>query len=556
MAAMRELIRRFQDDQRGNIAIMAAGGMILAVCCAALGVDIGTIAADRRKAQSAADLAAIVAASNLSNATNAAKSAITKNNFPADALVSVELGNYVADASIPSAKRFVTPAVGIANAARVSVQTSTPLYFSKFFTGSAAFSIKTQAIAASTQIASFAIGSRLASLNGGVLNAVLGQLLGTTLSLSVMDYQALASARIDAFQFLSALATRVGITAGTYGSVLDASVKVGDVLAAALAAQHAANGSSTATTALSLLSQASASLTTRMSPLSLIDAGPYAELTVGTKPKTGVSVSLLDLIQATAGIARGASQVNAGLDLNIPGIAGVQLIATIGERPQGSSWVAVGTQGISVHTAQTRVLLQIKLLGTGAVSAVNLPVYVEVGTATATLNKTSCGYPDISTSAVTLGVTPGLVDAWIANVSAADVKNVTTAPNPGPATLVDLGLVNVTGRAHAQIGNTTPTSVAFTYSDITSQAKKTVNSTNFTSSLVGSLLGNLNLTVNVLGLGVPIPGLGALVAGILNAATGAVDQLLVAVLSSLGVGVGQADVWVSGIRCDGAVLVN
>jgi len=30
----------------------------------------------------------------------------------------------------------------------------------------------------------------------------------------------------------------------------------------------------------------------------------------------------------------------------------------------------------------------------------------------------------------------------------------------------------------------------------------------------------------------------------------------VAVLSSLGVGIGQADVWVSGIRCDGAVLVN
>ena len=30
----------------------------------------------------------------------------------------------------------------------------------------------------------------------------------------------------------------------------------------------------------------------------------------------------------------------------------------------------------------------------------------------------------------------------------------------------------------------------------------------------------------------------------------------VAALATLGVGIGQADVWVNGIRCDGAVLVN
>jgi uncharacterized membrane protein len=27
-------------------------------------------------------------------------------------------------------------------------------------------------------------------------------------------------------------------------------------------------------------------------------------------------------------------------------------------------------------------------------------------------------------------------------------------------------------------------------------------------------------------------------------------------LAALGIGVGQADVWVAGLRCDGAVLVN
>ncbi len=556
VASIMNAIRRFAADQRGNIAIISVGGMTLSICCAALGVDIGTIAADRRKTQSAADIAAIVAASNLTNATNAARSAVTNNNYPATALTNVELGTYTADPTISAGNRFVTPAVGTANAARVTLQTSTPLYFSKFFTGSNAFTIKTQAIAANTQVASFAIGSRLASLNGGLLNNVLGSLLGTTLSLSVMDYQALLNARIDAFEFLSALATRVGLTAATYDTVLNTNVKVGDILAAALSAQQTTNGASTATTALSTISQAAISSTAKLHPLSLIDAGPYADLKVGTKPKTGVSLSLYDLLQATAGIANGTNQISTSLNINLPGIASVNLIVQIGERPQGSSWVAVGAKGVSVHTAQTRVLLQIKLIGSGSASVVNLPVYVEVGSGTAALNKVSCGYPNISASTVSLGVTPGVIDAWIANVSVADVKNVTTKPNPGPATLVDLGLITVSGKAHVGIGNTTPVNVDFSYADITAQNKRTVTNTNFTSSLIGSLLGDLNLSVNVIGLGVPIPGLGAQVGGILSAATGSLDQLLVAVLSSLGVGIGQADVWVIGIRCDGAVLVN
>ena len=57
-------------------------------------------------------------------------------------------------------------------------------------------------------------------------------------------------------------------------------------------------------------------------------------------------------------------------------------------------------------------------------------------------------------------------------------------------------------------------------------------------------------------LGLPIPGIGALVARIIGGATGSIDTLLNSVLQTLGIGLGQADVWVNGIRCDGAVLVN
>jgi uncharacterized membrane protein len=553
---MQSHIKRFCSDERGNFAIMGAGLMTLVVGCAALGVDLGSIFADRRKTQSTADLAAIVAASNLTNATNAATATLTNNNYPASALKSVQLGTYTANSAVAPSARFVTPATGTANAARVTLNTQTPLYFAKFFTGSSQYTIKASATATTTQMASFEIGSGLVSINAGLLNSLLGSLLGTTLSLSVMDYQSLASAKIDAFSFLSALATRVNLTAGTYSSILSTNLKVGDIIAAALSAQQVANGASTATTALSSVSQALNGVTTQMQLGSLIDVGPYGGLTAATKPQMGVAVSVLDLLNATAQIANGTHQIATNLNLTLPGIASVVLMVTIGERAQGSSWLVVGTQGASVHTAQTRALLQIKVLGTGAVSAIDLPVYVEVAAGTATLNSVSCGYPNISTSTVALGVTPGIVNAWIGNVTAADMTNFTTSPNPPAATLVNLGLITVSGRANAYMGNTTPTNVNFSYADIQALNKKTVTTSNFTSSLTGSLLGNLSLTITIGPLGLPIAGLGALVSGILGGVTGAVDQLLAGVLQTLGIGIGTADVWVNGIRCDGAVLVN
>ena len=196
----------------------------------------------------------------------------------------------------------------------------------------------------------------------------------------------------------------------------------------------------------------------------------------------------------------------------------------------------------------------VQIGGSGIVPAINLPLYVEIAQGTATLDAISCSRANITNSTVTLGVTPGLVDAWIGNVSMADMTNFSTKPNPPTAVLVNVNSFNISGRAHAAIGNTSPTSVDFTYVDIQSQVAKTVSTRNFTSSLTSSLLGDLSLSVN--GAGVPIPGLMSAVSGILSGSTGSIDQLVASTLSTLGVGVGQADVWVSGVRCDGAVLVN
>ncbi|MDH2383924.1 pilus assembly protein TadG-related protein [Bradyrhizobium sp. CER78] len=552
MSGTLTLMRRFGADERGNFAMISAGLMTLLIGCAGLAIDLGTIFADRRKTQTTADLAAIVAAANLSNPVNAASATVTQNNYPASALVKVETGTYTASSAIAPQSRFVTPAVGVANAARVTLTTKTPLYFARYLTGASSFNITTTATATSTEMATFEIGSRLLSVNGGALNALLGPMLGTTLSLSAMDYNSLISAKIDALDFLSALATRVNLTGVSYGDLLSSNVKVGDLMAAALTTQQITNGAGAATTALSTISQAVTGSSTKVSPGTLIDLGPFANLTIGQKPKVGASVSVFDLVNTVAQIANGSHQIATSVNLGLPGIANVSVIATIGERPVGSSWIAMGTQGVSVHTAQTRILATINVLGSGSIASINLPVYVEVASGTATLNAVSCGHPNINTSQVTVGVTPGIVDAWIGNVTVADMTNFATKPNPPPATLVTVLGIPITGLAHAGMGNTTPTNVNFSYSDIQAGTKKTVTTTNFLSSLTASLLGDLTLNIA----GIPIPGLGALVMSILNGVTSPIDQVLASLLSTLGIGLGQVDVWVLGIRCDGAVLVN
>ncbi|MBR0932523.1 hypothetical protein JQ586_04030 [Bradyrhizobium jicamae] len=81
----------------------------------------------------------MVAASNLTNATNAATATVTQNNYPASALVNVQLGTYPANPGIAPQSRFVTPAVGAANAARITLSTQTPLYFARYLTGKSSY---------------------------------------------------------------------------------------------------------------------------------------------------------------------------------------------------------------------------------------------------------------------------------------------------------------------------------------------------------------------------------------------------------------------------------
>jgi uncharacterized membrane protein len=552
--------RRFCElmkDERGATAVLAAVLLTVLIGFAALGIDVGTAFTDRRKAQATADLAAIAAVSDLANADKAAAGTIQRNHHASGTTHRIEYGIYTADPKIAPSRRFAPSNVASANAARVTLDTTTPLFFARVLTGKDRLPIQTNATATRSAFATFAIGSRLLKLDGGLLNQLLGSLLDSKLSLSVMDYQALADTQVDLFNFADALATRMQATAGTYDQVLNGSARAGDVLNAMVDATRQSSGSSgTAVRALSQVAQQSQGSTTKMRVGSLVDLGPYNSMGVGQRPKVSASASALDLVTATAQMANGKRQVEAGLDVKLPGIVAASLRIAVGERPKGTSWVTVGAKGASVHTAQTRLLLTVQLLGSAPASVVNLPIYIELASATAKLSALQCGFPNVRNSTVTLDVTPGVVDAWIGDVSETQFTNFTSAPNPQAANLVNTPLLKVTGRSHVTVSNMATQPVTFSYTDIEQRTKKTVGTKDFAASLLSRLVGDTELNVSILGLGIGLPqGVQSQVAGILAGAVSPIDQLLSSVLQTLGVGLGQADVWVLGIRCDGAVLV-
>jgi uncharacterized membrane protein len=553
---MRRYTPQMMRDRRGSIATTTAITFTVLVGFTALGVDVGNMFADRRKAQSTADLAAIAAVSDLVNADKAASDTVARNGYLNNATFALEYGTYTPDATTAPASRFKTGDAASANAARITLTTVTPLYFSGLITGKDSFVIKTTATATRSAFASFAIGSRLASVNGGLLNQMLGGMLGTSLSLSAMDYQALLDTQIDMFGFMDALAGRLHLTAASYSSVLSSNAAITDVIGAMVDAGTKQYGVTNAgVQALSGVAGSVAGITSTVKVGSLVDLGPYDSLPVGDTPKATISTAAYDLLSTTAQIANGQHQVQAALALNVPGIASASLKFAVGERPQGTSWITVGSEGASVHTAQTRLLLTVQVAGSGAASLINLPIYIEVASATATLSKLQCGFPNVATSTATLGVTPGVLDAWIGTVSDSQFNNFSTAPNPPAAALVNTALVKITGRAHASITNMSATPVTFSYSEIQQKAKKTVGTTDFSSALLRGLISDTQLDVSVLGLGLGLGGLSSLVSATLSNATPAIDQVLNSALQTLGVGLGQADVWMLGVRCDGAVLV-
>jgi len=526
--------RSIWANAHGGVAVISAFGAALACLAAAIAVDLGALALHARKVQGAADLAALAAAQRLDGADAAARTTVALN-LTNVRVIGTETGRYVPDPARKPADRFEAGASEV-DAARVTVTAKAPVYFSRWLLGRDEVLVTRQATAAAPQTpkAMISLGSRLARLDGGVANQVLSGLLGSQVSLSVMDYRALADLDVNLLQFSDALATKAGVTVGDYDRLLATQVDAGDALGVVKALAGGRDGG-----ALGRLTAAAAGLDLKVDRL----IGAEVDARQGLREGLDAQVSALDLVMAIAEIAGGDRQIDLKLGAEA-GLADLKATLAIGERPNTSPWIAVTARGDpTLHTAQARLYLRTRTAQSlSGLAQINLPILIELAPAEARLERLSC----TPARSVRVAARPGLARAMVGAIDETRLDDFQTPVAPVKATLAAvLGVVTVQGKADIEVADVAPQSIVFSADDIAQRRIKTVKSRNLATGLVTSLLQRLELDV----IGLPLGGLASAVGNLLAPLGPVLDGAISPILDILGLKLGEADVSVLGLSC-------
>ena len=532
-------------DRKGGVATMAAAGAALACIIAALVIDGGSIVLTARSAQAAADLGALSATRDLSNAQRAA-AATVEANLGGEATVAAVTGVYEADPGTVPAQRFQPMAASpgaVPNAAKVTVRTQARVWFARLLLGRDTVEVERTGVAATRTaepLAALSIGSRLASLDGGLANQVLSGLTGGQVSLKVMDYRALADVKVDLLGFTDALSTHAGLRVGDYDSLLTQEIDAGEALTLLETLTDGADSS------LNHLARAAHGRRFVVGDL----VGAASDAPNGLRGGLNVGVSALDLTSAMLEIASGERQ--AALDLGARvGIADMDVWLAVGERPNRSPWLTVTRTGQPIiRTAQARLYLEVRTQQSLAgLAQVRLPLLIELASSEARLDRLNCD----GARWVQVGVRPGVARARIGTTSIAALNDFRTAPVVQKATLVNVAsLVTVKAGADIEAADTGFRSTLFDAAAIAGQTPRTVKSTGFTSGAVSSLLERMDVQVNVIGLGLGLGDLPRALAALLAPLGPVLDQVVNGVLDPLGLSFGEADVTVHGLICPDA----
>lgn len=569
--------RTFLSERDGNIGTLAAISLPLLIFSLALGVDYGYLTVQQRELQTAADLAAIAAASNVADAEKSAAGYFALNNLPVavtgkdgatipavittinskatPATAIVERGRYTADPDIAPEERF-KPASTDADAARVTLTRSSDLFVATLFTPKSPLLSATGA-AARSKTAAFSIGTRLASLNDGILNALLGKLLGTNLSLNVMDYRALVDTDISVHPFLKAVATKLNLTAGTYEDVLNAGITMPQLLASMRAVEGL---SGPVRSALHLVEQATAGSRVKLPLSRILNLDPKKGLSIATGGDWKMSINALQMITSAAALANGTNQVALDVGAVVPGLAAVKVNLTIGEPPVETPAHRLGEPGSAVRSAQTRLAVEVSVDGLAALAGlrIKLPLYVEVAASEAKLSDIRCFGGSPFNANVVVDAVPGVAEVAIGKVDPSVLSDFSDDARVEKARIVDSALLSIDAIAHTEVKNLGRTRLTYTPTEIAAGTTKSVSTRDTLTSAVRTLFGNLDIDINVklLGLSIGVPGITAALGSTLGAVTPAIDELLYNLLILAGVRVGEADIRVTGVSCQRPALVQ
>lgn len=572
-------MRSLARARSGNIGISAALAMPLVITSMALAIDYGYLTVQKREMQSSVDLAAIAAAANVSAAEKAVLNHFANNGLnygvstpnglltidgktlppgdistaKLDGVATVTRGRYVPDPSVDAGQRFIKDATPT-DAVQVMLERKGDIFLASIF--SAPPDLSVYGTAASSKIAAFSVGSRLASLNDGLLNSILGQMLGTTISLKVMDYQALIDADIDIQPFLKIIATRLNLTAASYEDVLKANLTMPQLLASMRLVQGL---SGTVTAALKSIELSTSNDKRTFTLAQILNLDPKKSLQVDAGSDWAMRVSALQIVSAAAAIANGENQIALNAVAGLPGIASAKVKLAIGEPPVETPSHRLGTPGAAIRTAQTRLAVEVNVDGLAALAGirVRLPIYVELAYAEAKLADIRCYGGTPENASVSVDAVPGIAEIAIGDVDPAVLSNFSSDARVQRAKLVDALVVKIDALAHVEAQNLKPTRLSFSPSEVAARSIKTVSTKDILTSTTQTLLNNLDLNIQVLFLTLGSPTIvQQALAQTLGAVTKPVDDLLYNLLLLVGVRVGEADVRVTGVKCQSPVLVQ
>jgi uncharacterized membrane protein len=129
-------LKSFAGNPKGGTAMLFAISATMLLGFGAMAVDVGNFFYEKRKLQTANDLAALAAASDLPRAQAAAQSSATQNGFSGNAIQILQTGIYTPAPTLAPGVRFVPSTVTTANAVRIDMRTTAPLLLGRVLASS------------------------------------------------------------------------------------------------------------------------------------------------------------------------------------------------------------------------------------------------------------------------------------------------------------------------------------------------------------------------------------------------------------------------------------
>lgn len=432
-----------------------------------------------------------------------------------------------------------------------------------------------QAQAACTAVgACITAGPRLASVDtnkSALLGPLLGGMLGSGVSLNVLDWNGLAGGNLNLLGFLKLMQTQLNLSSPS--QVLGANLTLAQI-ANGLALQAQAEAKPQLASALN-------GLATQLNGVgATVRLGDLLQLTADTGSLGTTTVNALDMFTGLVQLYNRRNVVTTptpvGISGGLLGAAGIvnslQLYTQVVEPPvyvcgpTGSRFYSAGVRmklklDLVTLAPVTNTLVGLGLLQSASIAIGKLDVYVDVARGQGTLAAV-----DAAAKAVTLQVAPGVADLYLGSIADSVFFNRTRAildsdvgfGNIGNLQASALGLVstniglNVKSIARAQA----PFATSVTMSGAFPQTRTVSSSTTFVTAAANSLVSNLQVEA--------MPGLGLLQGVVeplvktlvVNTVSPLLNPILRTVadplLKLLGIGLGEMVVTVEGIceACD------